>query len=221
MSTWFGSALLSPVDAGIIALSAQPMSYEESFMTSCQELRCIISRPQSTAAAFENGRTAGEEMNRTFRTALVLVLLIICGCSPDRETTDLSEEDQIRETVFRYQFDVNVSGLGDAANAYFLSVEGDKDPSAELLKQFEGHHPPVKPVSASTLEPGTAQVLDRESGLPGLAFRITEIRWLADDEVEVDGGYEEASESGSGNTYRAMKRRGQWEVVEHQMLWIK
>lgn len=153
---------------------------------------------------------------------VIVVVLIICGCSPNREaTTDLSEEDQIRETVFRYQFEFNASGLGDAANAYFLSVEGNKDPNAELLKRFEGHRPPVKPVSASTLEPGTAQVLDRESGLPGLTFRITEIRWLTDNEVEVDGGYEEASESGSGNTYSVVKRRGHWEVVGRQMLWVE
>jgi hypothetical protein len=71
------------------------------------------------------------------------------------------------------------------------------------------------------LEPGTAQVLDRESGLLGLIFRVTEIRWLTASEVEVDGGYEEAGESGSGNIYRVVKRQGYWEVVECQMLWIK
>ena len=154
--------------------------------------------------------------------AVIVVVLILCACSPKQETTpQMSEVDQIREAVFQYQFEFNASGLGDAANAYFLSVEGNKDPSAELLKRFEGHRPIVKPGSASTLEPGTAQVLDRESGLPGLTFRITEIRWLTADKVEVDGGYEEASESGSGNIYWVVKRQGYWEVVECQMLWIK
>jgi hypothetical protein len=109
---------------------------------------------------------AGEEMMRNLLMVIVVVLSI-CGCSPSREPTpQLSEEDQIREAVFRYQFEFNASGLGKAANAYFLSVEGGKDPSAQLLKQFDGHRPPVKPVSASELEAGTAQVLDRASGLP-------------------------------------------------------
>jgi len=158
---------------------------------------------------------------RHILTALVAVL-VVCGCSSNREVaTWLGEEDQIREAVFRYQFEFNVSGLGQAANAYFLSVEGNKDPSAQLLKRFDGHRPPVKPVSASMLEPGTAQVLDRESGLPGLIFGIAEIRWLSEDEVEADGGYEEASESGTGNTYRVVKEAGRWEVVGCQMLWIK
>jgi hypothetical protein len=160
-------------------------------------------------------------MIRHILTALVAVL-VFCGCSSNREVaTRLSEEDEIREAVFRYQFEFNASGLGQAANAYFLNVEGNKDPSAQLLERFGGHRPPVKPVSASMLQPGTAQVLDRESGLPSLIFGITEIRWLSDDEVEVDGGYEEASESGTGNTYRVVKEAGRWEVVECQMLWIK
>jgi len=113
--------------------------------------------------------------------------------------------------IFRYS---------SSANAYFPSVEGDKDPSPQLLERFDAHRPPVKPVSASTLEPGTALVLDRETGLSGLIFRITEIRWLSDHEVEVDGGYYEASESASGNTYSVLKRDGAWEVVSVQPHWI-
>ena len=156
-------------------------------------------------------------------TLLALVIaLVVCGCSSNLQiTAQLSEEDKIREAVFRYQFEFNASGLGKAAKAYFLSVEGGSEPSAELLKQFDGYRPPVKPVSASVLEAGTAQVLDRESGLPGLIFTIREIRWLGDDEVEVEGGYEEASESGSGNIYRLEKGGEHWEVVGAEMLWIK
>jgi len=152
----------------------------------------------------------------------IAVVLVVCACSSSPQvTTQMSEEDQIREAVFWYQFEFNVSGLGKAANAYFLSVEDNEDPGPQLLEQFSGHRLPVKPVSASTLESGTAQVLDRESGRPGLIFRITEIRWLNDDEAEVDGGYQEASESATGNTYRVVKADDRWEVVECQMLLIK
>lgn len=81
-------------------------------------------------------------MMRYLLTVIVAVLSI-CGCFPKWEpTSQLSEEDQIRETVFRDQFEFNASGLGQAANAYYLSVEGGKDPSAQLLTQFDGHHPP-------------------------------------------------------------------------------
>ena len=148
--------------------------------------------------------------------------LVVCGCSSSPQVVaPLSEEDKIREAIFRYQFEFNASGLGKTANGYFLSVEGDSDPSPQLLKQFNGHRPLVKPVSASVLEAGTGQVLDRESGLPSLLFRIIVIRWLSDDEVEVEGGYEEASESGAGNIYLLKKDGGHWDVIESQMLWIK
>jgi hypothetical protein len=79
----------------------------------------------------------------------------------------------------------------------------------------------VKPASASTLEAGTALVVDSESRLPGLIFWISEIRWLGENNVEVDGGYDEASESAAGNIYYVQKEDGRWEVVGIQMLWIK
>ena len=159
-------------------------------------------------------------MIRCIARALAAVLLV-CGCSSSQPAPmQLSEEDQIREVVFRYQFEVNASGLGAAANAYFLSVEGDKDPSPQLLQRFQTHRPTVKPVSAATLELGTAQVVDGENGLPGLIFRIEEIRWLGDHEVEVDGGYYEASESATGNTYSVVKQGGRWTVVGREPLWI-
>ena len=57
-------------------------------------------------------------------------------------------------------------------------------------------------------------VLDQECRVSGLIFWITEIRWLGEEEVEVDGGYQEASESAAGNIYRLEKREGRWEVED-------
>jgi hypothetical protein len=152
----------------------------------------------------------------------VALVLGISGCSSGSEIeAELSDEDRIREAVYRYQFADNVSGLGASASFYFLRVEGGGDPSSRLLEQFAGQTPAVKPVSASTLEAGTAQVVDRESRLPGLIFEIDEIRWLGGDEVEVEGGYEEASESAVGSVFRLAKEDGHWRVVSSQMLWIK
>ena len=152
----------------------------------------------------------------------LVVTLAICGCRCSLPApTQLSDEDTIREAVFRYQFEFNASGQGKAANAYFLCVEGNSDPSSQLLAQFDGHQPPVKPVSASVLEAGTALVLDSESGLPGLRFWVEEIRYLSGSQAEVEGGYEEASESAAGSVYRLEKANGHWQVIASQMLWIK
>lgn len=155
-------------------------------------------------------------------TVLVALVLVLGGCSPTPEpATQLSEGDQIREAVFRYQFEFNASGLGQGAAVYFLSAEGRSDPSSELLQRFDGQSPPVKPVSRSTREQGTAQVVDAETGAPSLIFTITEIRRLGENAAEVDGGYDEASESGSGNTYRLTRQDGSWRVIERQRGWIK
>ena len=64
-------------------------------------------------------------------------------------------------------------------------------------------------------------MVDKETGLPGLAFLITDIRWLSDHQAEVDGEYQEASESAAGSTYHLLKDNGQWRVVGSQMHWIK
>ncbi len=48
----------------------------------------------------------------------------------------------------------------------------------------------------------------------GLLFYISEIRWLSESEVEVEGGYYEAGLSASGNTYHLSRNRGSWIVEE-------
>jgi len=154
-------------------------------------------------------------------TVLTVPPTAMPAATPTEEPPLLSEEDQIREVVFRYQFEHNVSGQKQEANSYYLEVEEGADPSRQLLARFDGHQPPVQPASASTLEAGTALVLDRETGLSGLIFRVDEIRWLGEDEVEVDGGYEEASESGSGNTYLVAREERGWEVMGMEPGFIK
>ncbi len=159
----------------------------------------------------------------TTRTLVVsLILLLLCRCSATEQGESLSRaEDDIREAVFRYQFKFNVSGWRESASAFFLSLEEGEDPTPEFLHRFADHRPVVRPISASTLEPGTAQILDQSTGLPALVFRIDDIRWLTDDRAEVDGGYYEASESATGNTYRVVKESGRWVVSGVEMLWIK
>ncbi len=145
-------------------------------------------------------------MTRHWLTALAIGL-IICGCrSRPLAAPHLSDEDHIREAVFRYQFDFNASGQGQSANAYYLRLEDDQDPTEQFLQR---------------LEPGTALVVDSQGGLPGLLFWIAAIRWVDDDCAEVDGGYDEVSESAAGSMYYLEKVHGRWEVIDEQMQWIR
>jgi hypothetical protein len=150
-----------------------------------------------------------------------------CGASalyqkktPDKPT-QAEKEQNIREAVFRYMFDHNASGQQKRAGVYCLSLSylDPVDPTDEFMKRFSGHKPPVRKISECILH-SFEGVTDKLTGKAGLIFRVTEIRWISADEVEVTGGYYEAGLSASGNTYRVAKQQGKWKVIEDKMNWI-
>lgn len=115
-------------------------------------------------------------------------------------------EEEIAEAVFRRQFDHNASGIQKNAEKYCLSLPGDTMPSAELLKRFEGNHPPV--VAADQCE--------RKSGR-NLFFRINNFDWRGDGEVWVRGGYYEGNLSSSLELYQVVNQNGKWVVKGQRM----
>ena len=63
-----------------------------------------------------------------------------------------SQADDIREAVFRYQFEHNASGQQQSAHDYYLAIgDQDADPSDEFMKRFAHHKPPVHKASASRM----------------------------------------------------------------------
>lgn len=83
------------------------------------------------------------------------------SANPDRSAI----EDDIREAVFRYQFNHNASGLKQNAKVYYLSFgEEGKEPSDAFLERFKGHTPPVKKAS------------EFNGGQQGLVFNVTTIQ---------------------------------------------
>jgi hypothetical protein len=145
---------------------------------------------------------------------LILALPALAG-EAERE----SQIDDIREAVFRWQFDHNASGQQKKARIYFLEV-GEKpgDPTDQFMNRFADHKPPVRKVSACTLN--TGEVRNKKTREKGLIFRVTKIEWKSDIEVEVTGGYHEALLSSSGNTYTVKKENGKWKVTKDKMDWI-
>ncbi len=162
-----------------------------------------------------------------YRALLALPLPFVSACSgagplvPTDAVERASQELDILEAVFRYQFDHNASSataLG-TADFYFLSLEEHRDPPPELLTRFNGHSPPVEPVSSADPD-ASFGVKHKQKGGQGIILRLESVRWIDDNTVEVDGGYYEASRSASGNTYRAERRDGGWIVVSDAMHWI-
>ena len=134
---------------------------------------------------------------------------------------EVAADDDVREAVFRHQFDHNASGLQKNARVFCLQIEGNRDPSPELLRRFDGDDPRVKKASLCTFKPGHARggVVD-DTGAPGLIFRVDTIQHSGDDSAIVEGGYFEAGLSSSGNVYELVREGNRWIVKKDTMKWI-
>lgn len=156
---------------------------------------------------------------RTVRFLLRIVILlcfVAAGLASDGGRA--AEEDNIREAVFRHQFEHNASGQQRHAHAYCLAImTGDqhKDPSHRFMTRFSHHKPSVR--KASDCHWTEIQVVENRWGRSALIFFVSDITWVSDTEVTVNGGYEEGNVSSSGNTYTVVKEKGKWTVVKDRM----
>ncbi len=157
--------------------------------------------------------------------SLVLVLFL-SGFSSAPPASDIDPD--IAEAVFRYQFAHNASGQKAEANVYCIgfssrSADGgiNRDPSTEFLTRFADVKPPVKAASQCSFDKKFGNsVVDRSTGGFGLIFRIESVKCADNSHCDVQGGYYEANESSSGNTYHLEKQREKWVVVGDNMNWI-
>lgn len=132
------------------------------------------------------------------------------GKQPGTDEAPCGGRDAAIEAFFQYQFDNNASALGENAAAWFIGLEGGRDPSPGLLERFERHEPAVRPLSGSALRDG--QVVDAESGEPALAFRVVNIVFPDRTTAAADGGYSEGPVSASFERLSARCGPGGWIV---------
>jgi hypothetical protein len=148
---------------------------------------------------------------------LACVVLALFGIRIPR----MAEEDNIRESVFLYQFAHNGSALGNKSAAYYLAIgTWQHDPSPQFIIRFQGLKPAVKPVSGCTTESSVDGAVDPRTHQRGLIFTITQVRWLSNTRVEVSGGYWESGMSSSENIYTVDYRRGRWTVTSDKLVGI-
>lgn len=153
------------------------------------------------------------------RAVLLICFVCAASCAVPDESTRAKAEDEIREVTFRYQFLHNASGLQQNAKIYFLAIADEHgDPTDEFMERFADDKPTVKKKSQAKV--GGDGVKDRDTGEIGLIFRVDNIKWVSDTEVEVGGGYYEAGLSSSGNTYFLKKQKDRWVVTKDVTHWI-
>jgi hypothetical protein len=140
--------------------------------------------------------------------------------TPEGKSARVSQENDIREAVFRYQFRHNSSIQGQKAGVYCLSVgEKNADPPDDFMKRFAAFKPAVQKASDCSTDPYRG-VAEKRTGRRGVVFRVRSIKWVSETEVEVVGGYFEDGLSASGNTYAVIKTQGKWTVSKAKTNWI-
>jgi hypothetical protein len=138
-----------------------------------------------------------------------------------------SDQENIWEAVFRYQFDHNESGVSKSISTFCLSLIKDMDPTDEFIQRFATHIPRVKKQSECEIsnrgasEPDVVgYAIDKQSGHPALIFRIDKITWRGKNEVIVQGGYFSYSLSAETSRYYLQKKGKKWTVMKRKLLSI-
>jgi hypothetical protein len=115
------------------------------------------------------------------------------------------------------EFRNNASGQQESAGVYCLEVGEHRDPSDQFMRRFDGYKPPVRKASECSIHGFEGVVTDIRTGKTGLILKVDDIKWLSDTEVEVWGGYYEGNLGASGDSYKVVKQRGKWQVVDHKI----
>jgi hypothetical protein len=156
---------------------------------------------------------------RIVRLLFLALPLFLADC--ERGELSAKDIDDIREAVFRHQFEHNASGQQSHTGAYCIGFgERDLDPSSGFLARFAGMSPPVLKSTACGIDAARRQLVVTATGQPALRFSCANIHRRWDDSVDAAGGYYEANLSASGNVYRLKKVSGSWVVVADELKWI-
>lgn len=133
-----------------------------------------------------------------------------------------SQLDDIREAVFRYQFDHR--GVSGRVDIYYVAFERFEDPGDAFLQRFARHDPPVRGGASAAHSEAMAAIRTGgpEAREAALIFHVNRIEWICDDEVRVSGTIElPGTDLGSGGSYRVVRdREGSWRVESVEDEWI-
>lgn len=128
-----------------------------------------------------------------------------------------STQDDVREAVFRWQFENNKAGVPKGAKFFCLSVNGG-DPTTAFMNRFKGYRTPVKKISGCNTS--AAGVTDAKSGQAGGVVFKVEDGMMSNDEALFTGGYFFDGLGASGNQYTVRKINEKWKVVADRITWI-
>lgn len=144
---------------------------------------------------------------------LIPLLLAIFSVAPavQKNAVDsprAAQEEDIHETVFRYQFT-----KVDMIFAYHFIAIDEKSPPESFLQRFADDNPPVRPISeAERTKKPMRMVVSKRDQKQGIIFYQGPVKWISDAKVDVAGRFE------CGDTCDELS--GVYHVIKHGDHWV-
>ena len=141
------------------------------------------------------------------RTFLINCLaILLCSCSPSAKINRVKAQNDIRETIFRYQF---AQFQHSSARIYFLAIEG-QDPSDEFMQRFADSKSFVKKGSEARQAP---HAVVSATGERGVVCDVGPVKWLDEKSAEVIASYQVGKQSAAHFTLTLKWEQGKWKII--------
>ncbi len=156
-----------------------------------------------------------------------MVLAILIGCEDLGVISRELEEDDIKESVFRYQFYNNGSGYFHDGNVderirFFALARAELHPvygyptqyfdlDDSYMRRFADAQRPLRKHSQLRMD-NYGLVYDRVTGEQGILFWVGSIRWVTSEHVEAEGGYFLGGLNAERDVFFVTRRNNQWSV---------
>jgi len=161
-------------------------------------------------------------LHARFSIILTIACFFYAGCAStpppfflSRSPTDRAiEEDDIRESIFRYRIEGAKS-----SGPFFLTINGE-DPSETFMARFAiSNKIAVKKASGSYFkeQPSPGWLRDRSTDKEAIYFSVGSISWMSLDRVEVRGGMYCGGRCADAGIYRLRKKKDRWVVDQYDV----
>ena len=129
----------------------------------------------------------------------------------------LSEEDTIREVVFRRIIDPWLVGEPIRPRRFYLSIDDGKNPSVGLLKKLSDINATLKKVTESYIShPEGSIVLDKKTKKQGDRFSVSKLKWITKDEVKLSAGSYSGNMGSDSCEFTLRKDNGNWKIISEE-----
>ena len=136
------------------------------------------------------------------------------------------EEDNIREAVLRYRFEqVSVTYTSAPISQFYCVGLGEtvdiarlQDSPQAFLARFQNNKPLVRKASDCAFNQDKVEV--KNTGETATIWVIGRIKWLGDNEAELEISYTRAFMDSSGTIFQLKKENGGWKVTGSTRTWI-